>query len=491
MQKNGLTFFEWLVKILIGNPEDYSLEHRFFIAACFVGGMAGLLASIINIALAFHPALILTTSGIAIVYFLFYYVSLKKKIYQSLVLPYIFISLLTLSFVWFINAGSSGPVSYVLVTALLVYIVLTHGPNRVTAIAVVAITITVLYVWELLYPELVVNYTDAKSKFIDHYFTALFSVGLISFIASYIMKNYHDEREMVLKQRDKIIEQNKAIRAVQNELILYQDNLEDLVKHRTQELEETNNQLFIAKEKAEESDRLKSAFLSNMSHEIRTPMNAILGFSYLLKDTEIDSKTKIEYLEIIQNKGNLLLNIIDDIIDISKVEAGEMRISKGVCKLNQTMDELYATFYRLMEITKKEPLELKLNKPEKDENVMISTDPFRLKQVLSNLLDNAIKFTRAGFVEFGYKITLEQGEKRIYFFVSDSGIGISPENMGLIFNRFRQVEDSHTRKFSGTGLGLSISQKLVELLGGKLEVDSKINQGSTFFFSIPYERIVQ
>jgi signal transduction histidine kinase/CheY-like chemotaxis protein len=489
MLKKGLTFFEWLVKILIGNPEDYSLEHRFFIAACFVGGMSGLLASIINLTISLHPALIYTTSGITIIYFLFYYMSLRQKSYKGLILPYIFISLLTLSYLWFINSGSNGPISNIIFTALFVYIVLTRGAKRTTAIMVVAITITVLYVWEYLHPDVIVNYPDAKSRFIDVYFTALFNIGLIAFVASFIMKNYHDEKENVLKQRDKILEQNNMISATQKKLLLYQENLEELVKQRTRELEETNNQLIAAKEKAEESDRLKTAFLSNMSHEIRTPMNAIVGFSYLMQEPGLNSQTRNHYIDIITSKGNLLMHIIDDIIDISKVEAGEIEITKNACSINDIMDELKTTFSRVLESTHKTQIELKISQPEKNDNIIISTDAFRLKQVLFNLLDNAIKFTHQGHVEAGYILLTENDEKRIKFFVRDSGIGISAENSEIIFTRFRQIDESHTREFGGTGLGLSISKKLVELLGGKLELESTFGKGSTFYFSIPFEAI--
>lgn len=489
MHKKGLTFFEWLVKTLIGNPEDYSLEHRFFIAACFVGGMAGLLASVINLSISLHPALIFTTAGIAIIYFLFYYISLKQKKYKGLILPYIFISLLTLSYLWFINSGSNGPISHILFTALLVYIVLTRGANRIMAIAVFAITLTVLHVWEYLHPEAIVNYPDAKSRFIDVFFTDLFNIGLVAFIASFIMKNYHDEREKVIRQWNTILEQNKEIKLAEKELLRYQQNLEELVRQRTLELEESNTQLLMAKEKAEESDRLKTAFLSNMSHEIRTPMNAIVGFSYLLREPELSNQTMNHYIDIITAKGNLLLQIINDIIDISKAEAGEIDINKSACSIDDMLNGLYSTYAGVLESAQKKHIDLKIIPPEKDFKIITLTDDNRLKQILSNLLDNAIKFTHKGFVEYGYSLIPEEDPKRIRFFVRDSGIGISAENAEFIFTRFRQIDESHTRDYGGTGLGLSISKKLVELLGGNLELESVFGTGSTFHFSIPYEPV--
>ncbi|MEZ5198544.1 MAG: ATP-binding protein [Bacteroidales bacterium] len=489
MDSKRLTIFEWLVKNLIDNPEEFSLEHRFFIVSCFVGGMAGLLATVINLALSLQVLLTLTTSAITIIYFLFYYLSLKKQIFKGLVFPYVFISLLTLSYVWFMNAGSSGPVSYVIVTALLVYIVLTRGNQRHIVVAVVLLTLFILLLWEYLYPEIVVDYTNPKSKLLDIYFTAFFSIGLIAFIASYIMKNYHDERELVLKQRDKIIDQNKEIKETEKELLLHKEHLEELVEQRTLELEKANKELIASKEKAEESDRLKTAFLSNMSHEIRTPMNAIIGFSSLLKEPETSKENFEKYIQIINNKGNLLLNIINDIIDIAKVEAGEIEIHKSKCNIYELFDELYTTYRKSMELADKSHIVFRIKKPKTGYDIIIETDPARLKQILSNLIDNAIKFTDHGFIEAGYSFGEVNDDQIVVFYVKDSGIGISDENKQIIFNRFRQIDESHTRSSGGTGLGLAISKNLVALLGGDLKVDSIPGKGSTFSFSIPLDRL--
>ena len=221
--------------------------------------MAGLLATIINLSLSLHPVLIITTSCMTVLYFIFYYLSVRKKIYKKLILLYIFISLLTIAFLWFINGGSGGPVSYVFVTALLVYIILSRGSTRVTALVSAVITITVLYLWEYLHPELIMNNTDSKSKYLDIYFTALFCVGLIAFISSFIVRSYDEERQLVMEQRDKIIEKNEEIKAAENELLKYQESLEDIVKQRTSELEESNRQLLISKEKAERIRQVKNS----------------------------------------------------------------------------------------------------------------------------------------------------------------------------------------------------------------------------------------
>ncbi len=487
--KKDKSFFELVIRLLIAKPEEFSLEHRFFIAMCFVAGITGLLATIINISLDFQPIMIIAATGISITFFTFYFISLKAKIYKTLIIPYIFISLLTLSYFWFLNAGSNGPVPYLLLTVLLVYVVLTRGVNRYIAVAVVIITITVLYFWEFKHPELVVNYVDVKTKLYDLFLTAITCIGLIAFIASYIMRNYHDERELVIEQHDKILQQNEEIKKADTELIHHKENLEQTVKERTLELEKTNLELQIAKNKAEESDRLKTAFLSNMSHEIRTPMNAIIGFSHLLKDPNMTKENLNNYIDIITERGNQLLNIINDIIDISKIESGKINIHKSACNVNKLFDELYTMFYNTKELVKKSHIELRSVKPDVYEDIIINTDATRLKQILSNLIDNAIKFTQAGFVEMGYSILEMNESKKIQFYVKDSGIGISQENRNLIFNRFRQIDESHTRLFGGTGIGLSISQNLAELLGGDLIVDSKKGEGSTFYLTLPYESV--
>lgn len=486
---NDKSFFEVIVRMLIAKPKAFSLEHRFFIAMCFVAGIAGLLATIINIWLDFQPIMILTTTGISIIFFAFYFISLKVNIYKSLIIPYIFISLLTLAALWFLNAGSSGPVPYLMMAALLIYVVLTRGVNRYIAVAVVIITVSVLFLWEYLHPDLIVNYTDAKTQLYDLFFTGIICIGLIAFIASYIMRNYHDERELVLEQHNKILQQNEEIKKVDKELLHHKENLEKIVKDRTQELEKANLELQLAINKAEESDRLKTAFLANMSHEIRTPMNAIIGFSLLLKDPNMSKENLDNYVDIITERGNQLLNIINDIIDISKIESGKISIHKSACNVNQLFDDLYTMFYTTKELLKKSHLELRYVKPDVFDDIIINTDATRLKQILSNLIDNAIKFTQAGFVEMGFSILDSNGSKKIQFYIKDSGIGISQENRSMIFNRFRQIDESHTRLFGGTGIGLSISQNLAELLGGSLTVDSKKGEGSTFYLTLPFETV--
>ncbi|MCK9203187.1 MAG: PAS domain S-box protein [Bacteroidales bacterium] len=245
--------------------------------------------------------------------------------------------------------------------------------------------------------------------------------------------------------------------------------------------------LIAAKEKAEESDKLKSAFLSNMSHEIRTPMNAILGFSTLLSDPGVSEEEKTEFVHIIRERGNDLLRIIDDIIDIAKIESGQIKIEIKECAINQLMTNLMVTLNEVKRKTAKSNIVLNCLPANTDRDFSILTDGNRLRQVMTNLIENALKFTHEGFVEFGYTLKNMEDASYIEFFVRDSGIGIPHEMHEIIFERFRQVDDTNTRKYGGTGLGLTISKNLIKLLGGEIKLASEKNKGTTFHILLPLE----
>lgn len=240
------------------------------------------------------------------------------------------------------------------------------------------------------------------------------------------------------------------------------------------------SELMIAKEKAQESDRLKSAFLANMSHEIRTPLNAILGFSELLMEEDITLVNRNKFLQIVNSSGKRLLNIISDIIDVSKLDVKQLTINNKIFNLNVLMDHLYEQF----KISKHfQNVELIVVKPLKEEDSYLNADEHRLTQVLSNLLENALKFTSEGTIEFGY--SLIKNNSKIQFFVKDSGDGIAVENHYKIFQRFGQVQTDYLKNSSGTGLGLAIVKGIVELLGGEIKVRSDLGEGAHFYFSIP------
>ena len=237
--------------------------------------------------------------------------------------------------------------------------------------------------------------------------------------------------------------------------------------------------LISAKEHAEESDRLKSAFLANMSHEIRTPMNGILGFTGLLKEPNLSGDQQQEYVKIIEKSGARMLNIINDIISISKVESGQVDTSISSTNINEQIEYIY-TFFK-PEVEKK-GMQLFFRNPLPAGQAVIKTDREKVYAILTNLVKNAIKFTHIGMIEFGY----EKKNEYLEFFVKDTGVGIRDEKKEIIFERFRQGSELLTRNYEGAGLGLSISKAFVELLGGKLWVVSEFGQGSEFYFTIPY-----
>ena len=250
------------------------------------------------------------------------------------------------------------------------------------------------------------------------------------------------------------------------------------------EQEQIKEELKQAKEKAEESDRLKSAFLANMSHEIRTPMNGIMGFSQMLQVKDFPKEKRNKFLDIIHSRTKHLLNIINDLVDVSKIEANQLTIQHQVFCLNEVLKELYRVYNNALKVQEKTHIELKVHKALEDRNSYISTDSNRFRQIMDNLLSNAIKFTPEGSVEFGYEL---QSDDQLLFYVRDTGIGISNDQQEHIFERFRQADDSSTRSYEGAGLGLTISKNLVELLGGGMCVESEKGKGSCFYFTLPYK----
>jgi hypothetical protein len=251
-------------------------------------------------------------------------------------------------------------------------------------------------------------------------------------------------------------------------------------KEVEQKLQKQNEELQAAKEKAEESDRLKSAFLANMSHEIRTPMNGILGFVNLLDNPNLSQLEREKYQTVISQSSQRLLNTINDLIDISKIESGQVKISHSKTPVNEILKELY-DFFKPEAETK--GLTFHSFSTLKEGEDLIITDTTKLHSILTNLIKNAIKFTEKGDITFGCR----RKEKAIEFFVRDTGIGIPQNRLQAVFNRFEQADMSTTRNYEGSGLGLSIAKAYVEMLGGTISVSSKEKQGTTFRFTLPYQ----
>jgi PAS domain S-box-containing protein len=243
----------------------------------------------------------------------------------------------------------------------------------------------------------------------------------------------------------------------------------------------TEHELIKALGKAEESDKLKTAFLASMSHEIRTPMNHIIGFTEFLKEPELPENEREEYSQIVYESSHVLLRLIEDIIDIAKIESGQMNINKSVFSVNELVASAFRSFNELRNKQHKSHIRFLIKTPENSGTLYIKTDAMRLQQILSNILDNAFKFTENGSVEIGFSAS----ENNVKFYVKDTGPGIDPDKHELIFKRFRQLDYSSTKKYGGTGLGLSIVKGLLDLLEGEIHLESEPGKGTTFRFTIP------
>ncbi|MEM8523859.1 MAG: ATP-binding protein [Bacteroidota bacterium] len=290
---------------------------------------------------------------------------------------------------------------------------------------------------------------------------------LISFVVCYYIE--FPETELIdpskVHRANEVIYWVLAIMTFHQSIWLYyihQSNVEDVLS---------------AKEKAEENDRLKSAFLSNMSHEIRTPMNSIIGFSDYLSKDDLDEEQKKQYATIINDSCHQLLRVVNDILDISKIETNQMTINENSTNLIELANALYNNFEIL---TAKKGLDFQLQHNLKEDEAFVNVDELKLRQVLNNLLSNAIKYTETGYIIF----EIQKSESDLLFVVKDTGIGIKEVQQEVIFDRFQQVENGIA---VGTGLGLAISKGLAELMNGEIWVESKWQQGSTFYFRIPYQ----
>lgn len=300
-------------------------------------------------------------------------------------------------------------------------------------------------------------------------------ISLLLFALSYSL--------LITKQRAKSIAgrlsldlsiKNQEYERINNSL---KKNYKKLISSK-EKLKEINKELQKAKVKAEESDQLKSAFLANMSHEIRTPMNGIMGFAELLKEANLSIEERKDYIDIIEKSGTRLLNIINDIVDISKIEAGQMNVVFSGTNIDEQLQYIQTFF---TPETQDKGLLLLLKRPLADDETIIRTDREKLYAILMNLVKNAIKYTVKGIIEFGY----EKKDNYIQFFVKDTGIGISKDRHQAIFERFIQADFNDKMARQGAGLGLSIAKAYVELLGGKIWVESEPEKGSVFYFTLP------
>jgi len=295
------------------------------------------------------------------------------------------------------------------------------------------------------------------------------------------MSSYSCEYRLMKGDAEVWLLENAMPHADKNQSIVWDGIIIDITDRKKFEKE-----LIEAKEHAEESDMLKSAFLANMSHEIRTPMNGIVGFLNFIEREDLPAEKRQSYVNIIRNNIQQLLQLIGDIIDISKMDARQMSLHFVKFDLNELLRELEIFFSDFI-LKRDKKLELVLDSSEFVLPCIIESDPIRLRQILSNLIGNAVKFTEKGYIRFGYQL-IDQDSK-LQFFVEDTGIGILESKLEFVFERFRQVHDAQTQpKYGGTGLGLAITKNLVKMMGGEIGVTSHIGIGTSFYFTLPYHK---
>jgi len=337
---------------------------------------------------------------------------------------------------------------------------------------------------------------EGKTIFVNKAFLAIYDFSNLEEYLStraevrYTPESYlkHLERKIIRSQGSDILEyelsivrKNKEIRHIK---VSRKEVLWDGFKHfqvinqDITEQKKLTEDLIAAKVHAEESDRLKTAFLSNISHEIRTPMNGILGFAELLKESHLSDDLQQSYIKIIEESGDRMLKIINDLVDISRIESGQMNVHLSEMNVIGFIDLLYSFFKN--EVDQK-GLQLFYKNQLSEKELNITSDKDKLFVILSHLIKNAIKFTDKGSIEIGYVFKPNELE----FFVKDTGVGISQDQKDIVFERFRQGSEMFTRHYEGVGLGLSISKAYIEMLGGKIRVESELGKGSTFFISIP------
>ena len=298
------------------------------------------------------------------------------------------------------------------------------------------------------------------------------------------MSSYSCEYRLMKGEQEVWLLENAMPHADRNQSIVWDGIIVDITGRKNFEKE-----LVTARERAEESGMLKSSFLANMSHEIRTPMNGIVGFLSFIGREDLSTEKRKAYIRIIRSNIQQLLQLIGDIIDISKMDSRQLSLNYIRFDLNALLNEL-EIFFQDFILTRDKKLELMLDRSQFVSPCIIKSDPVRVRQILSNLIGNAVKFTDKGYIQFGYRLIANRYQ--LYFFVEDSGIGVPDAKQKYVFNRFQQVHDENKRDiYGGAGLGLAISKSLVEMMGGEIGLQSETGSGTTFYFTLPYNRVTQ
>lgn len=442
-----------LKKILGLKKAVISLENKIFNLVSFLVFIAMTISLASNILLERDSLLLSMLLCIAMISFYVFYISRYQEKFVPIGLVYIVFSLLFFMPIWFSNGGIEGPTKTAYLMSVVAAMMILPKRYHLLFILVTISIILTLYWLELQHPEWLVKYPNEKTKHTDILISTILYLLIISISVSLYKRTYDMDRDNLIK---------KSI-----------------------DLEESREYLSETKQQAEEATKAKSRFLANMSHEIRTPLNGIIGTIDLLQHTTLNAEQE-ELMLSLKSSSTHLLEIVNDVLDISKIEADKLELFEGPCNLENIIQQVTAiSSPRLISLKKNITLSAAVQPGVESE---IIADESRIKQVLINLVGNAIKFTETGEIKLEVNANMiDESLQELHFAVSDTGIGISDENIQSLFIPFTQIDSTATRKHSGTGLGLSICRKIIEEMGGRIWVESELGKGSTFKFIIPVQ----
>lgn len=421
--KRHVRYWNYFQRLIYGKSVT-RFEDKLLLYATLSITVILIVATISNFSLGLKKSLVISTLIGVFFYLSLYlygkYISRGKVFYWVLGV----MSILYTDMLWFFNYGSNGTIMSLFIVIYAFMILVIDKKYFMLISLLLYANLFGLFLIEFYFHEAIGSYTDFKSRLIDSYIGIVFCLLVIYSFVTAIKKNY-----------------------------------------------------ILEYERAKMSDQLKSSFLANMSHEIRTPLNAIVGFSSLISDPDIQNEDKKLFENQIQQNSDYLLQLIEDIIDVSKIESNQLTIKPVKVDVVPLIENLVQSFRLIIPEFK----DLKVVAEPADSTLLLTVDRLRLEQVLRNLLVNAVKFTEKGLVSVGF----EKDNSFVKFYVRDTGIGIHAEHQEIIFARFRKIENSTQNLFRGTGIGLFLSKQLVELLGGKIWVESELGKGSSFYFTIP------
>lgn len=408
------------------NPSDSEvLERGFLLPLMLMMIVLFFLTAVGNFFLGFGNYMISIPLTGVVAFLGLYFIARKAANINIVKWVFILLVLLFVNMIWYFNHGSEGPWIYMIVLLYTYLLFMLSGRHLFFAIGIISLNVGGLFAYDFYFNASMGSYPPGMSQMTDSYMAVLVYL-IVSFVLMSLVKRFYYE------------EYRKAV----------------------------------------QSDQLKSSFLTNMSHEIRTPLNAIVGFSNLLAEGKLPAEDIESYQEIINDGNQALLRLVGDILDVSLIESGQINLNEEPCDLNQMMDRIELMFFSA--VKEKDQGKFRLVKEVPKERVNITVDCGRLQQIMMNLVDNALKFTEKGEVTYGFSIR----ENSLGFFVKDTGIGIEDKHLENLFDRFYKVEDDPKKLYRGTGIGLFLVKKLVELLGGTIEVQSVYGYGSQFHFTV-------